>query len=168
MLEASAGAGIAVLALVTLQRLAEVAFARRNERRLMAQGAREYAPEHYPAIVALHGAWLAGLWLMIDRAPLNLYWLAAYGALQPLRLWVLATLGGRWTTRIVVAPGAPPIKTGPYRFMAHPNYAIVVAEIFSLPMVFGLHAYAVVFSLLNGCLLAIRIRAENRAWRLRV
>jgi methyltransferase len=166
MLDIPAGAGVAVLALVTLQRLAEVAFARRNERRLMAQGAREYAHEHYPAIVALHIAWLAGLWLMVDRAPLNLYWLATYGALQPLRLWVLATLGRRWTTRILVLPGAPPIKKGPYRFMAHPNYAIVVAEIFSLPMAFGLHAYAVVFSLLNGSVLAIRIRAENRALRL--
>ena len=157
---------ITVLTLVTLQRVAEVLYARRNEKRLIMSGAREYAPEHYWAIVALHIGWLAGLWLMVGQEQINAFWLAAFIVLQVLRLWVLATLGERWTTRIIVIPGAPLIKAGPYRFMRHPNYAIVAGEIFTLPMAFGLTAFAVVFSLLNAGILAIRIRAENRALRL--
>jgi methyltransferase len=83
-----------------------------------------------------------------------------------LRLWVLATLKDRWTTRIIVLPEAPLVSSGPYRFIRHPNYAIVAAEIFVLPMVFGLYAYAVAFSLLNAVILGIRIRAEERALQL--
>jgi len=159
---------ITVLTLVTLQRVAEVLYARRNEKRLIMSGAREYAPEHYWAIVALHSGWLAGLWLMVGQEQINAFWLAAFLGLQVLRLWVLATLRERWTTRIIVIPGAPLIKAGPYRFMHHPNYAIVAGEIYALPMAFGLTAFAVVFSLLNAGILAIRIRAENRALRLLV
>jgi methyltransferase len=113
--------------------------------------------------VALHGTWLAGLWLASVGKPLSLLLLAIFIALQALRLWVLTTLKERWTTRIIVLPGAPLIPYGPYRFMRHPNYAIVAAEIFVLPMVFGLYAYAIAFTLLNGVVLAIRIRAENQA-----
>ena len=87
----------------------------------------------------------------------------AFVVLQVLRLWVLATLKERWTTRIIVLPEAPLVRLGPYRFIRHPNYAIVVAEIFVLPMVFGLYAYAIAFSLLNAVVLGIRIRAENQA-----
>jgi methyltransferase len=155
--------GIALLAFVTLQRLAELVYARRNEKRLKAGGAREHAPEHYWLLVTLHGAWLTGLWLMAVQKSVSLPWLAAFVALQGLRLWVLLALRERWTTRIVVVPAAPLIKTGPYRFMAHPNYAIVAGEIFVLPMAFGLYAYAIVFSLLNAGILRVRIRAENRA-----
>lgn len=155
--------GIALLAFVTLQRLAELVYSRRNERRLKARGAREHAPEHYWLLVTLHGAWLTGLWLMAVQKPVSVPWLAAFVALQGLRLWVLLALRERWTTRIVVVPAAPLIKTGPYRFMAHPNYAIVAGEIFVLPMAFGLYAYAIVFSLLNAGILRVRIRAENRA-----
>jgi len=155
--------GIAVLAFVTLQRLAELLYARRNERQLKARGAREHGPEHYWLLVTLHGAWLTGLWLMAVQKPVSLTWLAAFVALQVLRLWVLLTLRERWTTRIVVVPAAPLIKTGPYRFMSHPNYAIVAGEIFVLPMAFGLYAFAIVFSLLNAGVLRVRIRAENRA-----
>jgi methyltransferase len=157
---------VTVLTLVTLQRVAEVLYARRNEKRLLMSGAREYAPEHYWAIVALHSGWLAGLWLMVGHEQINAFWLAAFIGLQVLRLWVLATLKERWTTRIIVIPGAPLIKAGPYRFVHHPNYAIVAGEIFTLPMAFGLTAFAVVFSLLNAGILTIRIRAENRALRL--
>jgi methyltransferase len=113
----------------------------------------------------LHSAWLAGLWLLAPRQPINLLWLAIFIGLQGLRVWVLASLKDRWTTRIIVLPGAPLIKTGLYRLMPHPNYAIVAGEIFSLPMAFGLPAYAVLFSLINACVLMIRIRAENRALR---
>ena len=154
---------ITVLAFVTVQRLAELAYARRNEARLRAQGALEFSREHYRAIVMLHSAWLGGLFLMAAGKPPNLIWLFIFVVLQALRIWVLATLKGRWTTRIIVLPGAPLVRDGPYRFMRHPNYAIVIAEIFVLPMAFGLHVYAAVFSLLNAGILAVRIHAENCA-----
>jgi methyltransferase len=156
---------IAVLVFVTLQRVGELLYAHRNERRLKARGAIEHAPEHYWAIVALHSAWLAGLWLLAPQQPINLVWLTIFIGLQGLRVWVLATLKDRWTTRIIVLPGAPLIKTGLYRLIPHPNYAIVAAEVFSLPMAFGLPTYAVLFSLINAFVLMIRIRAENRALR---
>ena len=154
---------VVLLSFVTAQRLAELVYARRNEVRLRARGAVEYAPEHYWLIVALHGAWLAGLWLTSADKPLHPIWLLIFVILQVLRLWVLATLKDRWTTRIIVLPEAPLISDGPYRFIRHPNYAIVAAEIFVLPMVFGLFAYALAFTLLNALVLGIRIRAETRA-----
>jgi methyltransferase len=114
-------------------------------------------------IVALHGAWLGGLWLLAWNRPIHWAWLALFAALQILRLWVLATLKDRWTTRIVILPGAPLVRTGPYRFLSHPNYAVVVGEIAVLPLVFGLPWYSLAFSILNGLVLFIRIRAENTA-----
>jgi len=159
-------AAVILLSFVTAQRLAELAYARRNEVRLRARGAVEYAPEHYWLIVALHGAWLVGLWLTAGQKPPRPIWLLTFIVLQVLRLWVLATLKERWTTRIIVLPEAPLVGNGPYRFIRHPNYAIVAAEIFVLPMVFGLYAYAIAFTLLNAALLGVRIRAENRALRI--
>ena len=154
---------IALLSFVTAQRTAELVYAQSNEARLRARGAVEHAPEHYWLIVALHAVWLVGLWLMAADKSVHPIWLLIFVALQALRLWVLVTLKDRWTTRIIVLPEAPLVSGGPYRFIRHPNYAIVAAEIFVLPMVFGLHAYAIVFSLLNAVVLGIRIRAENRA-----
>lgn len=158
-------AAIAVLTYVTAERLAEMPLARHNTARLLARGAREYAPEHYPLIVALHVAWLAGLWLLGWDRPIQWGWLAAFALLQVLRVWVVATLGARWTTRIIVLPDAPLVKTGPYRFLAHPNYVVVIGEIAVLPLVFGLPLYALAFSILNGLVLWIRISAENTALR---
>lgn len=154
---------VLVLALVTLQRLSELWIARRNTRWLLEQGAKEAAPEHYPLIVALHGAWLIGLWILAHDAAVWLPWLGLFLILQALRVWVLVTLGRRWTTRIIVLPNAPLVKDGPFRFLSHPNYCVVVAEIFVLPMVFGLVWYALLFSLLNAIVLTIRIRAETAA-----
>jgi len=154
---------LAVLALVTLQRLGELALARRNTRRLLAQGGVEIAPGHYPAIVALHAAWLSGLWLLaLSKAP-NLTLLAVFGVLQIGRGWVLATLGRRWTARVIVVPGAPLVRSGPYRLINHPNYLIVAGEILVLPLAFGLPLFAIVFSGLNGIVLWVRIQAENAA-----
>lgn len=154
---------LAVLALVTLQRLAELVLARRNTRRLLAQGGVEIAPGHYPALVALHVAWLAGLWLLaLPRAP-NLTLLAVFGLMQIGRGWVLAALGPRWTTRIIVVPGTPLVRSGPYRLLSHPNYVIVAGEILVLPLAFGLPLLAVVFSILNALVLWVRIQAEDAA-----
>ena len=154
---------IALLGFVTVERLAELFLARHNTARLLSRGAIEFAPGHYPLIVVLHAAWLAGLWLLAWDRPIQWVWLALFAALQVLRLWVLATLGERWTTRIVVLPGAPLVKRGPYRFLNHPNYAVVVGEIAFLPLVFGLPWYALAFSILNGMVLFIRISAESAA-----
>lgn len=154
---------IAVLAAVTLERLAELLFAARNTARLKAKGAVEYAAGHYPLFVALHAAWLAGLWLFGWNRALHWGWLALFGLLQVLRAWVLMTLKARWTTRIITIPGETLIRQGPYRLMRHPNYLVVVLEIAVLPLVFGLPQFAAVFALANAIVIAIRIRAEETA-----
>lgn len=156
---------VAVLALVTLQRAAELVLARRNTAQLVARGAVEVAPGHYPIMVMLHAAWLGGLWLLARETPPALPWLAAFAALQILRVWVIASLGSRWTTRILVLPGEPLVRAGPYRVLRHPNYCVVAAEIAVLPLAFGLVVYALVFSLLNAAVLAVRIGAEDAALR---
>jgi methyltransferase len=154
---------VVILALVTAERVTELFLAKRNTARLLGRGGREIAPEHYPLIVALHAAWLGGLWLLAWDRPIQWAWLALFAVLQILRLWVLSTLGDRWTTRIVILPGAPLVKSGPYRFLKHPNYAVVIGEIAVLPLAFGLPWYALAFSILNGIVLSIRLRAENAA-----
>ncbi|MGV4793012.1 isoprenylcysteine carboxyl methyltransferase family protein [Rhizobium sp. F40D2] len=154
---------IALLCFVTLQRLGELVLARRNTAALLARGAREVAPEHYPAMMALHAGWIIGLWLLAPGRPVESLWFAVFMGLQALRLWVLATLKDRWTTRIIILPGAPLVTSGPYRFLRHPNYAIVVGEIAALPLAFGLPFYAIGFSLLNACVLYVRMKAENTA-----
>lgn len=154
-----------ILLLVTAQRIAELHLARRNTARLMARGAVEVAPEHYPAIVALHASWLAGLWLLGHDADVDPSWAAVYLVLQGLRAWTMLTLGPRWTTRIIVVPGEPLIRSGPYRRLNHPNYIVVMGEIAALPLAFGLPVYAFVFSLLNAAVLMIRVRAEEEALR---
>ncbi len=154
---------ILLLGFVTLQRLFELLLSRRNEARLKLRGAVEVGRGHYPFMVALHVAWLAALWLLAWNVAPNMLLVAAFLALQPLRYWVIATLGDRWTTRVFVIPGASLIRSGPYRFLSHPNYLIVVLEIALLPLAFGLIWVAVVFSVLNLALLAWRIRIERRA-----
>lgn len=152
-----------ILALVTLQRAGELVVARRNTRHLMAHGAVEIAAGHYPLVVAVHAGWLISLWLFGREQPVNAIALAAYLALQGLRGWVFWTLGARWTTRIVVVPGEMLVAAGPYRYLSHPNYAIVIAEIAVLPLVFYLPWLAAIFTVFNAAALTIRIRAENRA-----
>jgi methyltransferase len=114
-------------------------------------------------IVALHAAWLAGLWWLGRDEPVDQLWLLAYALLQGLRGWVLASLGARWTTRILVVPGETLVRRGPYRFIPHPNYLVVMGEIAVLPLVLGLPWWALLFSVLNAGMLFVRIRAENRA-----
>lgn len=166
-------AAILILGLVTLQRLGELVLSNRNIARLLAQGAREVGQEHYPFMVALHAAWLAGLWWLaspwggMGELTVSLPFLAVYVLLQVLRFWVIASLGRRWTTRIIVLPDAPLVRAGPYRFFSHPNYVVVVGEIAVLPLMFGLGWYALLFSGLNAVVLYMRIRAENAALGIR-
>lgn len=154
---------IVILALVTLQRLFELWLSNRNTKRLLARGAREYGTDHYPLIVAVHVLWLVALWWLAPARPIDGFWLAVFVLLQLARVWVIATLGSRWTTRIIVLPDTPLVAGGPYRFVNHPNYVVVVGEIATLPLVFGLWPVAAIFSLLNAAALTLRIRSENHA-----
>jgi methyltransferase len=152
-----------VLAAVTLQRAAELVIANANTRRLLARGAVEVAPRHYPLIVAVHAAWLISLWGFGRDQPVNIVILPGYLVLQGLRFWAMWTLGARWTTRIIIAPEQRLVSAGPYRFLSHPNYAVVAGEIALLPLVLGLPLLAGIFTVLNAAVLMIRIGAENRA-----
>ena len=152
-----------ILALVTLQRLGELALARYNTGRLLARGAIEVGARHYPLLVSVHAAWLIALWVWGRDQDVNLAALSGFAALQGLRLWILVTLGSRWTTRIIVLPGEPLVASGPYRHFSHPNYAVVAGEIVLLPVALHLPVVALVFTALNAAALWIRIRAEARA-----
>ena len=151
-----------ILVLVTLQRLGELVIARANTRKLLGRGAIEVGANHYPLVVLVHAAWLIALWIWGRDQDVNLVALAAFAVLQGLRLWVLATLGSRWTTRIIVLPGEPLVASGPYRYLSHPNYAVVAGEIALLPLALHLPLLALVFTVLNAAVLVIRVRAEAR------
>jgi methyltransferase len=158
-----------LVAAVAVERLVELRIARRNLERLLARGGVEAAPGHYRWMVLLHTAFLLAapleVWLL-DRPflpALALPMLALVALAAALRFWVIATLGGRWTTRIVTLPGAPPVAGGPYRFLRHPNYLAVVVEMFALPLVHTAWLTALLFSAGNAAVLAVRIREEEAA-----
>lgn len=154
----------AVLLLVLVQRGGELILARANTARLLRRGAIEIDSGGYGFLVALHAAWLAALFVAVPAATMpNWLLLAVFFALQVARIWVIASLGDRWTTRLIVLPGAPLVERGPYRWLRHPNYLIVVAEVAILPLAFAAVAIAAVFSACNGLLLARRIHRENAA-----
>jgi methyltransferase len=149
------------LGLVALQRLVELAFARSNTARLRRQGAVEADAGAYPLYVLLHAGWLMSLAIFVPAAtPPNWLLLGLFALLQLGRIWVLASLGRYWTTRIITLPDAPLVQTGPYRYFRHPNYLLVIAEIAVLPLAFGAVAIAATFSVLNLALIARRIRIE--------
>lgn len=151
------------MSFVTLQRLVELPIAQTNMRRLIAKGGHEVGANHYPYIVVLHACWLVALWWMAPGRPINFALLGLFVVVEAGRIWVLWTLGRRWTTRIIVVPGEQLVARGPFRFVDHPNYLVVIGEIAVLPLVFGLWQVAAVFSVLNAIILAVRIRAENHA-----
>jgi len=153
-----------IVVLVALARGLELLHARRNERRLLAEGATEVGRAHYPLIVGLHLAWLIALGVASPSVvALRWPWLALFLLLQPARLWILASLGRFWTTRVITLSAQPLIRRGPYRLVRHPNYLIVELEIVSLPLAFGLEGVALLFGLVNAALLLWRIRVEDRA-----
>jgi methyltransferase len=154
----------AVLGFVVLQRGVELGVAAKNTSRLREAGAVEVDARGYPWFVVVHGAWLASLFLLVPAdAPPSWPLLAIFAVLQLGRLWVVATLGRRWTTRIIVLPGATLIEGGPYRYLRHPNYAVVAGEIAVLPLAFGASAIALIFSAINLALILRRIAIEDRA-----
>ncbi len=158
-------AGTALLTFVTLQRFAEFLWDRQNTARLRAAGAVEYGKSHYVFFAGTHAAWLAGLWILGWARAVEPIWLVPFAVLTIGRYWVMGTLGRRWTTRIIVLAGAPLIKTGPYRFVRHPNYIVVIGEMVVVPLALGLPAFALAWFALYACAATIRIRAENEALR---
>lgn len=153
-----------LIGLIVIQRLIELAIARINTRKLLAAGAEEVGAGHYPLIVLLHAAWFVCLIVFvpgdsfIDPLLLGLFILLQLG-----RVWVLASLGRYWTTRIITVPGAPLVRRGPFRFVRHPNYLIVEAEIIVVPMIAGAWELAVLFGVANAAVLAWRISIEEQA-----
>jgi methyltransferase len=154
---------LALLIFVSLQRLAELVIARRNTRRLLAEGATEIGAGHYPLLVLLHSTWLAALWILALSGHAAIWWpaVAGYFVVELARVWVMASLGRYWTTRILVPRAAPLVRSGPYRFLRHPNYWVVAFELALLPLALGSWTLALVFSLLNATVLAWRIGVEE-------
>ena len=157
---------LALLGFLTIQRALELVLATRNTKRLFATGAHEVGAGHYPVMVALHATWLATLWWFGRGNALAMPFVVAFIVLQVGRVWVLATLGPRWTTRIIIDPNRQPVTRGPFRFMRHPNYFIVALELPCVSLALGLLWHALLFGALNLAMLAWRIRVENRAFAL--
>lgn len=153
-----------VVLAVAVLRIAELILSHRNTRNLLAKGGQEFGHRHYPLFVLLHGGWLVAMFIAIPAdATFNTFLLLGFVALQFCRLWVIASLGPYWTTRIISAPNFPRIVRGPYRWVRHPNYIVVIAEIAILPLAFGAGEIAVLFSALNAALLTWRIKVEEIA-----
>jgi methyltransferase len=157
------GEGAWLITFLVVQRFAELGFAQWNTVRLRGAGGVEFGASHYPLMVALHVFWLLGLWMFGHARSVNPIWLVFFILLQAGRLWVIASLGRRWTTRVIVLPGAPPVARGPYRWLRHPNYVVVALEIAVVPLALGLPLFALVFSAANAALLTYRIGVENQA-----
>ena len=153
------------LGYIIAQRLIELVIAKRNTRALLDQGAQEHFPRHYPLIVAVHAGWILTMVVLGWNNALHWEWLGVYVVLQLLRLYILGSLGHRWTTRIIVLPDAPLVKRGAYSKLPHPNYLLVIAEIFVAPLVLGLTFTSAVFSMLNAMVLVVRVSAEESVLR---
>jgi methyltransferase len=157
------GEGAVLIGFIAAQRLAELWLAHRNAARLLAAGGVEFGRAHYPWMVALHAAWLGGLWPLGHGRDIDPVLLGIFILLQAGRVWVIASLGRRWTTRVIVVPGERLVARGPYRWLRHPNYLIVALEIAIVPLALGLPGFAAAFSALNALMLYHRIRVENAA-----
>jgi methyltransferase len=160
-----------VVALVALERVAELVVSNRNARWSLAHGGRESGRSHYPVMVLLHTGLLVGMlvevWVRRPDVPLALAapMLLLVVASQALRWWCIVTLGRQWNTRVIVVPGMPRVTGGPYRLLPHPNYVAVVVEGLALPLLGGAWITAVVFTVANAVLLTVRIRVEDEALR---
>lgn len=161
---------VLAVVVVALQRLLELRYSRRNERRLRAKGAVERGAGHYPAMVAIHAGWLVCTLVEgLLRGPVIPGWwpvpLALFLLVQPLRYWAIYSLGENWNVRILVVPGGRLVRRGPYRYFPHPNYVVVAVEVLTLPLIFGAWVTALVFTALDAAFLYVRIREEERALR---
>jgi len=158
---------IAFISVLITQRLFELFIAKKNEEWLRERGAVEYGQRHYPMIILLHSAFILSLIVEFEwknTAAMSYFFLALFFLLIMTKAWVISSLGKYWNTKIFRVPGSLSIRKGPYRFVKHPNYIIVVLEIAIIPLVFNLYFTAIVFSILNGLMLSVRIKEENRVW----
>ncbi|MEP5728802.1 MAG: isoprenylcysteine carboxylmethyltransferase family protein [Sulfitobacter sp.] len=155
-------AAVLFLGFIIVQRLSELVIAKRNTAKLLAKGAYEVGASHYPVMVAMHSLWIACLLIFGYDETVAFGWLAVFVVLQLFRVWILGSLGSRWTTRIIILE-EPLVVRGPFKYFAHPNYMLVVAEIIVAPMVLGLVWVAVVFTVLNAAMLWVRIGVEHTA-----
>ncbi|MEM9683856.1 MAG: isoprenylcysteine carboxylmethyltransferase family protein [Pseudomonadota bacterium] len=148
--------------LVGLQRLAELWLSHRNGKALLEAGGHEIGRGHYPVMIAIHAAWLAAIFYLVP-ADAPVYWplVAAYLLVQVGRVWVIRSLGPLWTTRVIEMPSIPLVRSGPYRWVKHPNYVVVALEVALLPLIFGAWEIALVFSAANLAIIAWRLRLEN-------
>lgn len=162
-------AAIVLLVILSLQRLAELVHAKRNACLAFARGGREYAAGHYPLIVALHVSWFIG-WIsehILRGGEMQQPWWLFVGVIslaQVMRYWTIATLGPAWNTRIIVVPGTEKVTAGPFKYVSHPNYIVVLVEFFVIPLFVGAYLTAIIATALNYLILTrIRIPAEERA-----
>ncbi|WP_158582975.1 isoprenylcysteine carboxyl methyltransferase family protein [Lysinibacillus yapensis] len=156
------------VSIVMLQRIREVAIAKKNEKRMLAAGAYEAGASHYPVMIALHVAFFISLIaeVMLFERPISPWFLwlfMLFLLVQGLRVWCLASLGPFWNTKIIILPGANVVKKGPYKIIRHPNYFVVCTEILLLPLMFQAYFTAIVFTILNFAMLAVRIPTEEKA-----
>lgn len=160
---------IAIVCFVILQRIAELFYSKANTKQLLAEGAVEYGQSHYKYLVGMHAAWLLSLSVGVIFFEPAISWplLIFFMLLQGVRIWIIYTLGRFWTTRIIAPVERPLIRGGLYRFFDHPNYLIVALEIVVLPLCFGFVWLALIFTILNGVMLVIRIGVENASFRKR-
>ncbi|HWD89472.1 MAG TPA: isoprenylcysteine carboxylmethyltransferase family protein [Mucilaginibacter sp.] len=158
---------IFIILLIAL-RLTELYISRRNEKWLLSQGAIEYGREHYPFVVTLHTCFITSLvaeYFFTDGPhPLNYIFLSLVILVLLFKFWLMSSLGKYWNTRIYRVPGSVAVRKGPYKFIRHPNYVDVVCEIAMIPLVFHLYYTAIIFSVLNAIMLAVRIKKENKVW----
>jgi len=158
---------IIFISVFILQRLSELCVARRNEKWLLTNGAIEYGRGHYPYIVLLHFFFILsmiGEYSMRSDPHIDYFIAGLFLSLIALKIWIIASLGTYWNTKILRISGMTPIKKGPYKYFKHPNYIIVVCEFIVVPLVFHLYWTAIIFSILNAFMLLVRIQAENRVW----
>jgi methyltransferase len=153
---------------IAIQRLIELLIAKRNEKWLKAKGAKEYGQKHYRLMVTIHLLFFASLLVenIGGRQQVSEYWVllfALFLAAQAGRVWVIASLGRYWNTKIIVLPQADVIAKGPYKFIKHPNYLIVTIELIVIPLMFNAYWTLFIFALLNQFILSIRIPVEEKA-----
>ncbi|MFP7230483.1 isoprenylcysteine carboxyl methyltransferase family protein [Bacillus subtilis] len=157
-----------LIAILIAQRAAEMAVARQNEQKVKKQGAIEFGENHYPYIIIMHILFFLSLIaevLLLNKQPSS-WWIGIAATIlivQAVRYWALCSLGTYWNTKILVVPGAELVKKGPYRWMKHPNYTVVILEILLIPLLYQAYVTMSLFSVLNAALLTIRIRAEDKA-----
>lgn len=159
---------VILIAVIILQRIAELRIAKRNEKIAIGKGAVEYDKNGYKYIVLMHTLFLVSIvveFIFFNRT-INTYWyifLLIYLLVQVLRYWCIFSLGVFWNTKILVVHGGIKVNKGPYKYFKHPNYAVVAAEILIIPLIFSCYFTTIIFSIINLFVLNRRIKIENTA-----